>query len=164
MRRTSPASSNPTTARHGSPSLKPARRHAVRPRTVVAPHHVLSGLVLVLVLVLQLLVAPHLPHEILRFFTTTQHWHVTSPAPSLDPTARSDTPPICPKPKPKVDIAGTFNTDTVRSMALAEQAKRVAAEFEFGPDAVNKAVKEFIREMGASGRIPLWEYLLMAGR
>lgn len=35
-------------------------------------------------------------------------------------------------------------------MVLVEHAKRVAAEFEFGPDAVNKAVKEFIREMGKS--------------
>jgi hexokinase len=33
-------------------------------------------------------------------------------------------------------------------MALAEQAKRVAAEFDFGDDAVNTAVKEFRREMG----------------
>jgi hexokinase len=33
-------------------------------------------------------------------------------------------------------------------MTLADQAKRVAAEFNFGKDAVNKAVKEFIREMG----------------
>ncbi|KAJ4335220.1 glucokinase [Didymella glomerata] len=32
-------------------------------------------------------------------------------------------------------------------MALADQAKRVAAEFEFSDDGVNKAVKEFIREM-----------------
>ncbi|KAF2263372.1 hypothetical protein CC78DRAFT_273459 [Lojkania enalia] len=32
-------------------------------------------------------------------------------------------------------------------MALAEQAKRVAAEFEFDADGVNKAVKEFMREM-----------------
>jgi hexokinase len=33
-------------------------------------------------------------------------------------------------------------------MTLAEQAKRVAAEFDFDDNAVNKAVKEFIREMG----------------
>jgi hexokinase len=32
-------------------------------------------------------------------------------------------------------------------MTLAEQAKRVAAEFDFDDNAVNKAVKEFIREM-----------------
>ena len=37
-------------------------------------------------------------------------------------------------------------------MALAEQAKRVAAEFDFDSDHVNKAVKEFIREMGMFGR------------
>jgi hexokinase len=138
MRRTPSAASNPTTARRdSSPSLKPAR-----------------GDVLVLVLVLQLLVAPHLPHEILRFFTstTTHHWHVTSPADSPHATALYKSPPVCPKPTPKIEFAGTFNTDTVRSMALAEQAKRVAAEFDFGPDAVNKAVKEFIREMGRFGR------------
>jgi hexokinase len=35
-------------------------------------------------------------------------------------------------------------------MALAEQAQRVAAEFDYSPDAVNKAVREFIREMGES--------------
>jgi hexokinase len=33
-------------------------------------------------------------------------------------------------------------------MALADTAKRVAAEFDFNDDAVSKAVKEFIREMG----------------
>jgi hexokinase len=38
-------------------------------------------------------------------------------------------------------------------MALADQAKRVAAEFAFEKDAVNKAVKEFIREMGANRSI-----------
>ncbi|KAF2741132.1 glucokinase [Polyplosphaeria fusca] len=32
-------------------------------------------------------------------------------------------------------------------MGLAQEAKRVADEFDFGPDAVRKAVKEFIREM-----------------
>jgi hexokinase len=43
---------------------------------------------------------------------------------------------------------GTFNTQHKRSMSLADQAKRVAAEFDFDDNAVNKAVKEFIREMG----------------
>lgn len=36
-------------------------------------------------------------------------------------------------------------------MSLAEEAKRVAAEFDFGPSDVRKAVKEFIREMGMLG-------------
>lgn len=57
-------------------------------------------------------------------------------------------PPTCPKPEQHVEFVGTFNTDHKRSMALADQAKRVAAEFDFSDDAVNKAVKEFIREMG----------------
>jgi hexokinase len=33
-------------------------------------------------------------------------------------------------------------------MALLEKAKRVAAQFDFTPDDVRRAVKEFIREMG----------------
>lgn len=36
----------------------------------------------------------------------------------------------------------------LRKMSLLQDAKRVAAEFEYGTDAVNKGVKEFIREMG----------------
>jgi hexokinase len=32
-------------------------------------------------------------------------------------------------------------------MALLEEAKRVAAEFEYPPEEVNKGVKEFIRQM-----------------
>jgi len=34
-------------------------------------------------------------------------------------------------------------------MGLAEEAQRVAAEFEYGDEALNKGVKEFIRQMGA---------------
>jgi len=33
-------------------------------------------------------------------------------------------------------------------MSLLQAAKNVAAEFEYGTDALNKGVKEFIREMG----------------
>ena len=33
-------------------------------------------------------------------------------------------------------------------MGLAQEAARVAAEFEYSDDQVNKAVKEFIRQMG----------------
>ena len=32
-------------------------------------------------------------------------------------------------------------------MALAEAAKSIAAQFDYPPDAVNRGVKEFIREM-----------------
>jgi len=33
-------------------------------------------------------------------------------------------------------------------MSLLQAAKSVAAEFEYGTDALNKGVKKFIREMG----------------
>ena len=109
-------------------------------------------MVVLLALVIQFY-APHFPHAVLQFFTQDQHWRVSSPGitlrnPVLFQEDLQEEPPICPKPEQHVEFVGTFNTRPERSMALAEQAKRVAAEFEFGPDAVNKAVKEFIREMG----------------
>lgn len=87
--------------------------------------------------------APHLPHTILRALTPDQ-----SPTITLRNPIVFQEPQTCPKPVPQVEFVGTFNTRPERSMALAEQAKRVAAEFDFTPDAVNKAVQEFIREMG----------------
>ena len=33
-------------------------------------------------------------------------------------------------------------------MALLDRARKVAAEFEFGPEDVRKSVQEFITEMG----------------
>ena len=73
-----------------------------------------------------------------------------STPPFSDPgsTEHHSAPQTCPKPVPNSQFVGTFNTRPERSMALADQARQVAAEFEFGADAVNKAVKEFIREMG----------------
>lgn len=35
-------------------------------------------------------------------------------------------------------------------MALADEARRVAAEFTFTPDDVRRSTKEFIRQMGKS--------------
>ncbi len=53
--------------------------------------------------------------------------------------------PVCPNPK-------AFPTEPVFSqahrMALLQEAKRVAADFEYSPDDVRKGVKEFIRQMG----------------
>ncbi len=51
----------------------------------------------------------------------------------------------CIKPEPFSDHLAY---SSLNKMSLLEEAKRVAAEFEFGADAVNKGVKEFIREMG----------------
>lgn len=151
MRAAADVVAHPASAAHRrdspSPSQRPKPARRVAARLSAPPHPVLSGLVVLLVFALQLL-APRLPHEIVRFLTTKQHWHVTSPAAPSGPSALLKQPPVCPRPSHSVEFAGTFYTDTERSMALAEQARRVAAEFDFGPDAVNKAVREFIREMG----------------
>jgi hexokinase len=112
----------------------------------VATHTVVVG-VLLLALAVPFL-APRFPHTIHEIFDRTQHWRVSSPAITLRNPLVFHEPPICPKPKQHVEFKGTFNTRPERSMALADQAKRVAAEFGFEKDAVNKAVKEFIREMG----------------
>ncbi|KAF2036138.1 hypothetical protein EK21DRAFT_52840 [Setomelanomma holmii] len=105
------------------------------------------AIVVVLAALFVPLLAPRFPHTIHQFFTSTQHWRVSSPGITLRSPVVFQESPICPKPKQHVEFKGTFNTRPERSMALAEQAKRVAAEFGFGKDAVNKAVKEFIREM-----------------
>lgn len=36
-------------------------------------------------------------------------------------------------------------------MGLAEEAQRIAGEFEYTKDDVNKGVKEFVRQMGMRG-------------
>jgi hexokinase len=92
--------------------------------------------------------APRFPHTVREIFDRTQHWRASSPDITLPNPIVFEEQPVLPKPKQHVEFRGTFNTRPERSMALAEQAKRVAAEFDFGQDAVNKAVREFIREMG----------------
>lgn len=95
--------------------------------------------------------APHLPQALLHFFTQDQHWRLSSPGITFrNPVIFGDDSAAGLESAPQVEFSGTFNTRPERSMVLVEHAKRVAAEFEFGPDAVNKAVKEFIREMGKS--------------
>ncbi|KAH3961339.1 phosphotransferase [Parastagonospora nodorum] len=93
------------------------------------------------------LLAPHFPDTLHEIFDRTQHWRTSSPSVSLRNPLVFQEQQICPKPKQHVEFKGTFNTRPERSMALADQAKQVAAEFDFKQDAVNKAVKEFIREM-----------------
>lgn len=47
------------------------------------------------------------------------------------------------------DRASTlYDTSAPRNMGLAQEAGRVAAEFEYSDAQVNKAVKEFVRQMG----------------
>ncbi|KAF2202108.1 hypothetical protein GQ43DRAFT_455311 [Delitschia confertaspora ATCC 74209] len=103
-----------------------------------ALQHLFSVLVILLALAVQFL-APRLPFQILQSFTSKQI--------SLRNPIVFTSPPTCPKPPPLFESSSTFYTDTERSMALAEQAKKVAAEFDFPKENVNKAVKEFLREM-----------------
>ena len=107
----------------------------------------IAAIVVLLALFFQVF-APHFPLTALRFFTKDQHWTVRSPGITLRNPVLFHEPQICPRPQQVAEFEGTFNTHPTRSMALAEQAKRVAAEFDFSDDGVNKAVKEFIREMG----------------
>ena len=105
-------------------------------------HTVATVLVLLLALATGFF-APHLPHAIVRILDREQAPSITLRNPFV-----LQEPPVCPKPEQHVEFVGTFNRNHKRSMALADQAKQVAAEFDFSDDAVNKAVKEFIREMG----------------
>ena len=50
--------------------------------------------------------------------------------------------------KPKsVFSSDLFQTPALTNMALEQEAKRMAAEFEYSKDDLNKGVKEFIAEM-----------------
>jgi hexokinase len=111
-------------------------------QTLLSTHTVVTVLVLLLALSTGFF-APHLPHAVVRLVSRNQ-----APGIALRNPIVLQEPPTCPKSEQEVEFIGTFNTEHGRSMALAEQAKRVAAEFDFGDDAVNKAVKEFRREMG----------------
>lgn len=68
---------------------------------------------------------------------------------SLSPSPAPDAL-LCPSIHAPRDSPGnTFYAPVAhRSMALAQQSKRVAAEFEFTAEHVNRAVAEFIHEMG----------------
>lgn len=86
------------------------------------------------------LLAPRLPFDHLqRLFVTDR----TNISPAASDLVALDTQPSCPAHLPHI-----HTEHAAGSMALKENAERVAAEFDFGPDAVRKAVKEFIREMG----------------
>ncbi|KAF2131179.1 hypothetical protein P153DRAFT_365774 [Dothidotthia symphoricarpi CBS 119687] len=105
------------------------------PRPALATHTAVGILVVALALVSQFFFTPHFPRSLLDHLARDH------------PPVLSDESLTCPTPTQHVEFAGTFYTHPERSMALADQARRVAAEFDFSTDAVNKAVSEFIREM-----------------
>ncbi|KAI4646513.1 hypothetical protein J4E85_006960 [Alternaria conjuncta] len=119
-----------------------ARPDRPRPtRSPFATHTVVTVLVLLLALGTGFF-APHFSNAVLRTVINKQ-----VPSFTLRNPIVLQEPSICPKPEQQVEFVGTFNTPHKRSMTLKDQAKRVAAEFDFDDNAVNKAVKEFIREM-----------------
>lgn len=153
---TSSWSSSPTKGTR--PSQPPSQRQQpARPEDTSRPlatHTVAAVLVLLLALATGFF-APHLPYAIVRILSREQVPGLTLRSPIV-----FQDPPVCPKPEQHVEFVGTFNRNHKRSMALADQAKKVAAEFDFSDDAVNKAVKEFIREMGRHGHAACWQQSL----
>jgi hexokinase len=130
-----------------SPSTSSRARWRDSAWSSLTTHTVVVAAILLLALSVPLL-PPRFPHTLREIFDKTQHWRVSSPSVTLRNPLVFEELPICPKAVQHVEFQGTFHTQPERSMALADQAKRVAAEFDFEKDAVNKAVKEFVREMG----------------
>lgn len=114
------------------------------PITIRHPRITTHGSILIVALLALLLhfLAPSVPFDIPRFTTTPSDS-------SLHATPASPSTRTCPHYEKQLF---TY-PEPEGKMTLVENATRVAQEFEFGPDAVRKAVKEFIREMGASFRL-----------
>ena len=107
------------------------------------PAHVFPILVLLSALVVQFL----FPR--LQIFNPRQPAQQVAPPASCPPPASNPflQDLICPH--PPLEQSGTLYNVAPRSMALAEQAKKVAAEFEYTSKDVNKATQAFIKQMSA---------------
>ncbi|KAF1917079.1 glucokinase GLK1 [Ampelomyces quisqualis] len=125
----------------------PSRSWSSRWRDSAWSSLVTHTVVVVVGAVLLAFLAPRFPLTLRQLLDGTRLRRASSPAATIRNPVVFHEPAICPKPVQHVDFKGTFNTRPARSMALADQAKRVAAEFDFEQDAVNQAVNEFIREM-----------------
>ncbi|EDU48324.1 Hexokinase [Pyrenophora tritici-repentis] len=140
-RNSSVSSPSEATRPRSSPTQSARQARQANTGTSLVTHTILSLLVLLLALGTAFF-APHLPNAVVRLVTKDHATGFTLRNPIV-----LQEPSVCPKPEQQVEFVGTFNREHKRSMALADQAKRVAAEFDFSDDALNKAVKEFIREM-----------------
>ena len=142
----SPGPSSPNKAKSPSASSRrpaPSRLPSIQAAVSIA---------VVALALLAHLFAPHLPQAILHFFTRDQQWSLSSPGITFrNPVIFGHQPAGSLEPTSPARFSATFNTRPERSMALVEHAKSVAAQFDFTPDAVNKAVKEFRKEMGRFG-------------
>jgi hypothetical protein len=105
--------------------------------------HVLSAAVLFVVLLFQLLGSPNIPAD----FAFNQEY-----SPFGDSVRRQEAYYDQLEPGTQCRPKSIFNPELPYSkaptnMALHEEAKRMAAEFDYTTDQVNKTVKEFIRQM-----------------
>src|SRR5579862_475348 len=125
--------------RYSSP-VKPSKRPPV------PSVQLLSFVLLAIVLVIQFIL-PQIRggNEVFGGdYTPTRSTSIYSPTLVLPRDA------ICKSPLP-FPVEG--KQSRVRTMGLLEEAKKVAAEFEYPPEAVNAGVKEFLREMGEHDQI-----------
>jgi hexokinase len=128
------------------PFLKDARRkkrNTFFSRERPSPSTLVLGLLLVAVLLIQFLL-PHLPIPYQDLFLRTY--------PTPEPTSCPPVPTYNPFVQDLYCRIPTHNPGSIynrspRSMSLANAAERVAAEFEYTKEDVNRGVTEFIRQM-----------------
>ncbi|KAK6398999.1 hypothetical protein LTR65_000556 [Meristemomyces frigidus] len=107
-----------------------------------SPASLVAALLLVVVVVLQLLVYPRLPASFQLFRPAPPPPQPSCPSvPTYNPFVQEL---YCRAP---AHTPGTLYSRSPHSMALAAAAERVAAEFEYPAEQINRAVHEFIREM-----------------
>lgn len=107
--------------------------HQLPRRSWLGPTQLVSFALLIAVVVLQILRPPVVPVE--------RSWeHATAYQGSREP-------PTCPN---TVIFEEPLPVSRPHKMSLIEEAKRVAAEFEYSPDDVNRGVKAFMSQMRES--------------
>jgi hexokinase len=86
-----------------------------------------------------------LPHPVPHQVAFSSEWRQSTR--ELSATSRLSSAPICLKDRRHVFVFEP-QASPVRKMALLDRARKIAAEFDFGPEEVRKSVEEFIKEMG----------------
>jgi hypothetical protein len=124
-----------TRRRYTSP-VKLSKKHSI-PKV-----QLLSFVLLAIVLVIQFVLPQILGG---RDGFTGDYAIPTHSTPVLSPAVISSQDAICESP-PLFSIENQYSK--VRKMGLLEEAEKVAAEFEYPPEAVAAGVKEFLRQMG----------------
>lgn len=122
-------------------NTKQRTRQSLFPDQVPAVFAYLPAFLLLLVVAVQFLV-PHLPAQYQLFRPTPPAPPTSCPTPAYNPFVQEL---YCRD--QSVHTPGSLYSKSPHSMALAAAAERVAAEFEYPKEDVNRGVKEFIRQM-----------------